>query len=250
MQILFSTLRRVCLIPLLCLIGSTLAYAETLTVGVRAAKGDQFEYSYSIVFMNVLNAIGELTGDQFDFILLPPSRTKKYFIEGKIDIEPGVNPIWRQKEAIPGVYTIAFSRSNSILLFQAGKKLSFATSESDTDITIGTVRGFSYPTLQDKFLKGIYKRFDLVDENRLIKAILDARLNQVVVSQQFAETWLKHNAKPTQYEFGEVIESLPIMFRVHPDKRAIVARFNHAISILIQNGKMQRLTGIELNPAQ
>lgn len=234
--------------PILLLCTAGAALGETYKVGLRTAKDGEHGYTYSAVFPRVLEAIGDISGDHFEYIQLPPSRVKKYFNEGKIDIEPGTNPVWRAKETVPGLYSVVFSRNDSILLFRHGQRQPYENSSNATVLTVGTVRGFSYPTLEGKFKQGLLKRFDEVHEIRLIQAILDGRLDQVVVSHHLAKTWLSNNANHRLYEFGQVLERQPLMMRLHPNAETLLPRLNQAIKTLINTGKMTQLTGIVLKP--
>lgn len=231
---------------LLFLLFSQTVLADTYRVGVRTAKDGEQAYSYSVVFPQVLDAIAEITSDEFEYIRLPPSRVKKYFNEGKIHIEPGTNPIWRRKEAVPGLFSTPFSSNATILLFKAGKRQSFEMTRGKQPLTIGTVRGFSYPTLETQIDQGWLKRYDMVDESRLLIAIIDGRLEQAAVSLPFAEIWMNNNARQKDYEFGEIIEKQPVMMRLHPTARSLLPRMNKAIEQLVKSGKMKELTGIDV----
>ena len=48
------------------------------------------------VFKDIFTHIGQITGDQFELIPVPVARGLNEFDRGRIDIEPGVNPKWRQ----------------------------------------------------------------------------------------------------------------------------------------------------------
>ena len=213
------------------------AFAQTYQVGLHEAHHPT-EKDYALVYPKVFAHISALTGDEFKFQYLPASRVKKYFIEGKIDIEPGVHPAWRVHEKVPGHYTIAFANSVNILVH-------FPATQQSVDKVLGTVNGFRYPNLERHFRQGSLKRFDLPNQTELLKKLVAGRLSQVVVAEHFARLWLAQNAKPGQYRLGEVVDRKPIMIRVHPNHKAAIERFNKALQTLIDNGTMRRLTGFE-----
>lgn len=99
-----------------------IGFAEQYRVGIPVSKNNQHTQPNSTIFPTLLDNIGKLSGDTFVYIYLPASRVKKYFNEGKIDIEPAANPVWRKNEAVPGLYSIAYSQHISIILFNKNKQ--------------------------------------------------------------------------------------------------------------------------------
>jgi hypothetical protein len=49
------------------------------------------------------------------------------------------------------------------------------------------------------------------------------------VSQHFATRWLNNNANLDAYEFGDIIDSQPVMIRVHPKAQSMLPKLNKAM---------------------
>lgn len=105
-------------------IASANVFGETLTVAVTEHGKPPLTFpqhsSQTGIYLDILAAIGLITGDTFVFDYYPPKRIMFTFVAGKADIEMGINPVWRQSSRVPGEYTIPFAKAEDIVLFSTG----------------------------------------------------------------------------------------------------------------------------------
>ncbi len=226
-------------------IASANVFGETLIVAVAEKGKPPLTFpqhaSETGIYLDILAAIGSITGDTFVFDYYPPKRIMYTFEAGKADIEMGINPAWRQSSRVPGNYTIPFAKAEDIVLFSIGQKVSVNAADDLTGRAVGTMRGYYYPGYMDAFAKGEIKREEGNDEENLLKRLLKGRYKQVFIRKEIAEYWMKLNPRYQNFEIGDVIGSAEIMIRVHPSKAHVLERFNKAIQQLKQSGQIERI---------
>ena len=193
------------------------------------------------IFIDLFAAIGAITGDRFEFHRLPISRGLKAFEQGRIDIEPGIAPVWRQHMAVAGLYSVPFGSSREVMVFAPGKKFPVRAPEDLLGKEVGIVRGFHYPLFDEVLRQGRITLWDNQSEWLLLKQLSLGRIDQVVVSQAAIEYFQKIHPEWAALEIGDVIMSNAVSMRVHPSKRALLTRLNLAIEQLLANGEMQRI---------
>jgi len=86
----------------------TMSYAEQFKVGIINHPPYQMTDSeqFTGIYIDIFHEISKETGDTFIFKFFPVARLKVQFTNGQVDIEPGINPSWRQNEPIRGEYTL------------------------------------------------------------------------------------------------------------------------------------------------
>ncbi len=186
-------------------------------------------------------AIGKITKDEFQYRYLPPARAQMMFEENEMDIEPVINPEWRQHSKVPGVYTIPFAEVIDIVLFRPRKRISI---RSPTDLEgeiVGTVRGFVYPKFTEVFAKGIVKRRDNLNVDLLLKQLATKRFDQIFIAKITALYWMKEIPAYRNFEVGDEIGRVEVMLRLHPSKAYALERFNKAIKNLKELGEIERI---------
>lgn len=193
------------------------------------------------IFIDILNQIGKKTGDTFVFKHIPAARVKLYFVLGKIDIESGVNPVWRADQKIIGEYTIPFMKSVDVVLFRKGHRIPVKKFDDLKGWTIGTVRGYYYPGFMEAFKKKEIIREDVNTEFQNLNKIAFNRLNAIFINRVVAEYWMSKNSTYHNFEIGEVVGSTDIMFRIHPSKKEAIPRLNKAILNLKQTRSIDQI---------
>jgi polar amino acid transport system substrate-binding protein len=218
------------------------------------------EDSKAGIYYDILQKISQRTSLVFEIEFTPTSRSNALFEQGNIDIEPGINPIWRNHSKIPGSYTIAFAKSEDVLLF---KQRNFFTRTSLNHLKgkrVGGIRGFIYPKFKSSFASGYIDRFDLNDGPSLLKFFIADRIEYILINKVVAAYWILNNpeyryadlssflalknskeTEPTDFLIGDVFSSVDIMLRVHPNKKHVLPLLNKAIAELIAEGEIDKI---------
>lgn len=234
------------LLTLFCLLGvSAISSAETLRVVLYDggspplffAKGD----SNTGIYVDLLNAIGKESGHQFQFDHLPTKRAMALFEQGQVHVEPGINPVWRSSSPVPGEFTIAFAKSEDVVIFNEGKLKPVSGPQDLSGMKVGTIKGFFYPGYMDAFGSGSILRQDSLNEDKLMLKLVNNRIDTAFIRKEAAQYRIKTDSNLKSVQIGSVIGSADIMFRVHPSKASVIPAMNKAITALKSNGTIDTI---------
>ena len=188
------------------------------------------------IFVDIFNEISLLTDLKFEFVSLSVARGKRYFEQGKIDIEPGISPEWRKGESIEGVYSMNYATSKEVII-----------SEKTTSITdvsqlygevVGKVRGYSYGEFDEHFSPEKIIVADNTSEKMLVAQLHKHRFNYVIIGGATAAYYISSVEKYQNFNEVYEVSNYPVAMRVHPQHEAIVPILNDALSVLIHTGKI------------
>lgn len=232
----------------------SVACAEVFKVGLSEAPPLMFEKSNRLlgIYKELFIEISKISTDTFEFEYAPAARIMSWFNQGKVDIEPGINPIWRRDEKVPGLYSIPFAKSSVVMVTikkneKAGKpnKASGQAAEKAAVLKTGAIGGYRYPDLEGKFEKKEWSRVNAKNEEDLLLLLGNKKVDQAIVQNLVAGFLLKSGSVPraSQYVLSEPIETHDIMLRVHPSKASVIPRLNQALKILVDNGTVEKIYG-------
>jgi polar amino acid transport system substrate-binding protein len=228
----------------------SVSFAETFKVGLYEEPPLVFNKNSTLpgVYKEIFIEISKITSDTFEFDYGSAEQIISRFNQKKIDIEPGINPIWRHSEAVPGLYSIPFSKSASIMVnlkpvLSKSKKNTPKPSEKKKPLKTGLVRGYKYPNLTSYFKENTWVPVLASNELRLLTLLNQKKIDQAIIDQFVMNFFLhsKKNMASNQYVLSKPLETLDVMLRVHPDKASAIPRFNEAIKKLIDSGTIKKI---------
>lgn len=190
---------------------------------------------------DIFSALAKETGDTFEYVRVPFNRALLKFEAGQIDIEPMTNPVWRQNSKVPGLYSLPYTVSEEIVLFNASHFENYSSPEDLFDKTVGVVRGYRYPEFDPYFADGRIIDHRLENENKIIQLLLIGRLDQALINGDFARYQIRKEKLGSQLKVSEPFSVRDMMIRFHPDKKEVLPRFNKAIKKLLQDGTIERI---------
>lgn len=242
-------MRNVVFLVLACLMPSML-FAEAFKVGLSEEPPLVFNKNSTLpgVYKEIFIEISKITSDTFEFDYGSAEQLVTRFNQGKIDIEPGINPVWRHSEGVPGLYSIPFSKSSSIMVTlkpasSKSKKNASKSSEKGRPLKTGLVKGYQYPNLMAHFKDKTWVPVLADSELKLLTLLKQKKIDQAVIEQFVMDFFLrsKKNTVSNQYILSKPLETLDVMLRVHPDKASAIPRFNDAIKKLIESGTIKKI---------
>jgi len=220
-------------------------FADTFVVALYESGSPPlfFEKSSSKtgIYKDVLTLIGSITGDQFEYKYYPARRAMRIFETAGYDIEPGINPAWREAAEIQGLYTVPFSKANDVIVFRKNETKKSSKPEDLAGERVGTINGFVYPYFSSAFNSGLVLREDTRTELQLMAMLSRKRLDQILIRKDTAEYRITTDPQFNNLEIGPVIGFVPIMFRFHPDKTDAIERFNKAIERLKDRREIEQI---------
>jgi len=221
------------------------SFAETFVVALYESGSPPLFFekgsSKTGIYKDILTLIGSITGDQFEYKYYPARRAMKLFESAGYDIEPGINPAWREAAEIQGLYTVPFAEANDVIVFRKNEAKKSPKPKDLAGERVGTINGFVYPAFSSAFSSGLVFREDTRTEFQLMAMLSRKRLNQILIRKDTAEYRIRTNPQFSNLEVGPVIGFVPIMFRFHPDKTGAIERFNKVIKRLIDRSEIEQI---------
>ena len=212
------------------------------------------------IFQQILEAVGRETGDAFVPVYAPTKRLQKLFAAGDIDIEPGINPIWRPEQAAISIYSRPFTDLVSRLLFhEASGPVSLRELTTERKIQrpdgkpvqfldpnarlIATVRGYRYTIFDDGFANGMLKRFDTEGEKQQILMLNSRRVDAIAQAEIPARFFIKELGVTTRLNvvIGEETDRTPIMFRMLRTHKTLLERLDRVIETMTASGRIKAI---------
>ncbi|MCJ8273623.1 MAG: ABC transporter substrate-binding protein [Psychrosphaera sp.] len=217
--------------------------AQQLTVGFNLAGNPPLTFSPQQqkigIYHEILTAVGKHSGDTFIYKYFPPKRMLVAFERGAIDIEPGINPTWRETSDIHSLYSVPFSVSENIILFARNRKIMVNDPKDLINRRIGTMRGYYYPGYSRLFRSKRIIREDGDSELNLLQRMAGGRLDQIFIQKDVAYYWMSRDRSFSEFEVGNANFKDQVMFRLHPTKTQALMRMNAAIKVLLENGTIE-----------
>ncbi|MEY3182072.1 MAG: hypothetical protein RLZ35_57, partial [Pseudomonadota bacterium] len=200
------------------------------------------------IYKEIFIEISKMTSDTFEFDYGSAAHCIKQFNEGKLDIEPGINPVWRHAEKVSGLYSIPFAKATTVLVGlkpsgEKNKQQKIATPKKEKKLKIGLVRGYPYPSLSTYFSEGAWIPVFADNELALIALLKQKKVDQIVIQSLVMDFFIHSTDKKSadRYLISKPIETQDIMLRVHPDKASAIPRFNEAIKKLLDSGAIKKI---------
>ncbi len=187
------------------------------------------------IYTDLLKAIAKETGFKFQWVYYPYPRLDKMFELKRVDIEVGSSPIWTQGKAVPGIYSQFFYTLKDRVIFKHGDEIDIQSSDDIKGLTVGIVRGYSFPQFKEAFDSGASKRIDAVNELKLFELLLHGRVKQVFASHDLFLYHQKNQKRFNQLVAGSVVGAYDIGIRIHPDKKELLTPINKALKKLKNN---------------
>ncbi|WP_137937652.1 transporter substrate-binding domain-containing protein [Chitinivorax sp. B] len=224
---------------LLAMLAPFAAAAEFL-VGLPEKEIPPFSFSQggqlAGIYRDLFDKLAPLTGDTYRYVHIPAMRIMRAFEHGQIDIEPGVNPAWRSS-TVESVYSVQFARAADVLLIRKGVLMPTSLSQL-SGATIGTVRGFVYPSLDPSFRNRQISRDESSDEFQLLLKLAANRYDYAVVNKSVADYWLHHRPAAAPWRVGLTVGEADIMLRFQPRHSSALKRVNAGLTKLKQSGEI------------
>ncbi|MFC3033279.1 substrate-binding periplasmic protein [Pseudoalteromonas fenneropenaei] len=188
------------------------------------------------LFADIFAYISSITGLQFEFVPLSVARGHRMFEQGKVDIEPGVNPLWRQESSNPGLYSRFYAYSREVVL--ARSKLIHTMPESLYGQVIGRVRGYRYGAFEQHFGEQKIMPYDNVSERELLAQLAHKRFDYIMIGDITAAYYRHSHAEYRAFQEVYEISCLPVAMRIQPTQPELKAAIDQALEQMIKSGAL------------
>jgi polar amino acid transport system substrate-binding protein len=204
-------------------------------------KEGQGASKLSGIFSDIFIRIEEITGDKFIMVQMPAARALIQFELGRVDIEPGINPIWRSSAIEKGLYSIPYKLTEEVIVFRSGEQFPVKEPKDLFGQKVGIVRGFTYPWFESAFTLGKINKILNKSEGLLVKQLLARRVDQIFISKASIEYMKRNDPALNDIVIGDVVSSVEVMMRVHPSKSELLPRLNKALKQMIDDKSIDKI---------
>lgn len=172
----------------------TLLSGDTLNIAFGSHNTAPFVFLDSTaavsggIFEDIAIALCERTGMDYKFVNIPRKRLEEKMISGEVDLYFKMNPRWATDSTL-FIWSEPLFWEQDILLSRRDRP--FQMSDSLSGITIGTILGFYYPSLEEIFDSGELVRKDAHSLHSNIGKLELERIDALVDSEILIRYQLK-----------------------------------------------------------
>jgi len=192
---------------------------------------------------DILSELAKRTGLTIDIQWLPHKRVMAAFKKGTIDMEPTVNPAWRESSSEPSVYTQPFFVTRDIILVNKASGIRGTSVEDFYGLKVGCGLGYYYPEgFQEAFnRKDILREDNPVSETNLKKLAL-LRLDGIIVDKIQARYILKKaHLNPADFATAYAFNPSELSMRLRYSHRDLLPALNTALGGMQADGTIDRI---------
>ena len=192
---------------------------------------------------DILHELGKRTGTTMNIRWMPHKRVMIAFEKGIIDMEPTVNPAWRETSRTVSVYTNPFYTTRDIILIRKELRFQASSVRDFYGMTLGCGLGYYYPEgFQKAFEEGhIFREDNPVSEKNLAKLLLK-RIDGIIVDMiQARYIMKKRGIDPGEFFRAYAFKPSQLCMRLHHNRKDLLPILNHALESMQADGTIDRL---------
>ncbi len=240
----FKSIIRV--ISLLLLLSPASGYGEMFRAGSDTwapffmVSNNQF----SGIGVDVLTEVSRRTGDEVDLQHLPNVRALSMFDNKEIDMIVIDSPLWNDQEKLKDVlFSDELMSVQEYIYFLKDDYIEVKTPEDLRGKVVNIFLGYSYPSFEEAFNKGIVEKDELSSELSIIKMLAEKRCAAIFMDSIAFE----YNAARLGYEMhmfkrGMQLSNAELRIKIRREKASILPRVNKAIAEMKADGLIDRIT--------
>jgi polar amino acid transport system substrate-binding protein len=227
------------------------AAAQTLNVGSAEWRPWQIVENGHLIGItpDLLQEIARRAGLEMKLRWLPHKRVMIAFENGTIDMEPTVNPVWRETCRVKSVYTQPFYFTGDIVLVRKENGIKGTDVTAFHGMTLGCGLGYYYPEgFQKAFDAGdILREDNPVPETNLKKLALK-RLDGIIVDKIQARYIIrKVGLNPDRFSTAYAFKPSQLCMRLHPSREDLLPILNAVLVQMQTDGTIDRIVDSYLN---
>ncbi len=193
------------------------------------------------IFVDIFQELAKLTSHQFEFMPLSVARGQRYFDQGKIDIEPGINKVWRAEADVPGIYSIDYAFSTEVLLGYQSRCVGKHRPEQFYGALVGKVRGYRYDNFEAHLGEDKIVVYENVSEKELLAQLEHERLDYIMIGSVTADYYISQQPKYRKFQSCYEISRLPVHMRLQPHLTELQTEINIALRRMVNDGKIKSI---------
>lgn len=211
--------------------GSTMSLPWGRMEGARVVGG---------INHDIALVVAKRLGWKLSFVLMPQSKDDHADTDRDTDLRCGIDPSWTRRPETYHWSAPLFDISD-LLIGHQGVPALMRLTDLPVGASIGTVRGYRYPTLELRFTNGQLKREDAPDQGSLLAKLARQRTRYAVVSPQALAWYQRHNPTNGLAEWRVTVQQSAYYCAVPQTSKANAAQILDAVDALQREGEIARI---------
>lgn len=189
------------------------------------------------ILHDVMVSLATQVGAPAEFHVLPRTRVQGAMERGEVDVRCYAAQSWLPNQSGDYIWSIPLWDQSDVLISRH-EPLTAIVPASLPRQTIGTVLGYSYPTLQPLFDSGILLREDGRNQDQVLEKLLAGRY-RYAVSNQWTLDWFNQRLLPDQKLQGvAVLQEQSVGCYVRNDPKVPVQRILRTLLRMKMSGEI------------
>ena len=191
------------------------------------------------ILYDLMTSLAHQVGSPAEFRVLARSRVQTAMERGEVDVRCYAAQSWLQNQSGDYIWSIPFLTQRNLLVSKAKPAAGVALQNLQPQ-RLGTVLGYSYPTLQAAFESGQFTRDDAHNEEQVLQK-LEAGRYAYAISSQWTLDWFNQSRMPDQQLHAvTVVQQDAIGCFVRDDPALPVQRILRTLLRMKMSGEIDR----------
>lgn len=195
------------------------------------------------IAIEVARQVLDLAGVEAQLVSYPVNRLQSMLGRGEIDINFADSPHWNSVgDRQHYLFSIPYMRVQEHLYFLADHPARHDDVSQLNDLTIGMVRGYTYPLLDASFTADRLQRLETSQDTVLLSLLQSGRVDAVAMVDDLFDYLVTHNhLDASQFVRGPQLSDAPLVFKLQAEHADLLPRIDQAIRTLKQRGELARI---------
>lgn len=188
---------------------------------------------------DLMTAIAAEMNRRPEFHLLPPVRVERAMEEGSVDLQCLLSPSWWPAIRDPARWSVPMLRLRDVLV-AAPRGPQTMQAVARRPWTVGTVRGYVYPTLDAAFAQGRLQRDEALDQQAVLAKLSRGRTALGIVNEYVLQAWLRQHPG-SQLRIVQVVDEVDAHCLFSAKPQVPLAQMQTAVRRLVSSGRLDAL---------
>lgn len=202
------------------------------------------------ISVDIVQRVFELAEIDAQFVSYPVNRLQAMLGKNELDLSYADSVQWNKPDELRRfVFSEPYMHVREHLYFlreHPAARLPMAKLEG---LTIGTVRGYTYRSMDPAFADKRLTRLDTSEDPALLKLLLARRVDAVAMVDELLDYLVvQQQLDPALIERGARLSNAPISLKLQPQHAPSLPAINRAIRTLINDGEVARIREHYLKP--
>lgn len=177
------------------------------------------------------------------FVSYPVNRLQAMLDKGQLDFNYAESPHWKAPaQAARFVFSVPYLNVREHLYFAADNPAAQVPAEQLRNLTIGMVRGYTYPRLDAAFEFKRLLKLETSQDQALLELLKIGRVDAVaMVDDLYQSLVASGQIDASRFRQGAQLSEAPLTIMLQPRHAALLPQINAAITALQRSGEIQRI---------